>query len=137
MFLFYTIILIYTCRQEHKTNVSELLVFNFSFLSFKSCPFFFFYRPEVRQLKCFLMLEKKKKILGETIQMVLHMKLHAFEFFFGNFPFLTYVSTQRKPKISASRKLMLKVRRILPNFFLPNDLVIHVFDQRRAAEVML
>lgn len=61
MFLFYTIILIYTCRQEHKTNVSELLVFNFSFLSFKSCPFFFFYRPEVRQLKCFLMLEKKKK----------------------------------------------------------------------------
>lgn len=69
--------------------------------------------------------------------MVLHMKLHAFEYFFGNFPFLTNVSTQRKPKISASRKLMLKVRRILPIFFLPNDLVIHVFDQRRAAELML
>lgn len=45
------------------------------------------------------------------------------------------LSVQRKSKISASRKLMLKVREIMNQMCLANYNVIHAFDHMRAAEV--
>lgn len=49
--------------------------------------------------------------------------------------FWNIFSIQRKPKISASRKLMLKVREILKLILQSNCNLMHVSNHRRAVEI--